>query len=180
MKGNSKAQKKDHRNRGDNKPKVPVCDIRDIPGHQTKDCFHLRTAKAAVANTKRGQNPRRDAVAYNSKKKPRVSVHDSDDESGYNSMVCVEEEVNIAQGMSDVVYLDSGCNKMILTLRKHLQRADRQMTTASKGKLTIASTGNFKGIYYAPEASNNLVDMKSITDKNCTITFDEDEVVIRN
>ena len=58
MKGNSKAQKKDHRNRGDYKPKVPVCDICDVPGHQTKDCFHLRTAKAAVANTKRGRDPR--------------------------------------------------------------------------------------------------------------------------
>ena len=128
-----------------------------------------------------------DEVAYNSKQKTRVSVHDSDDdESGYNSMVCVEEEVNMAQGMSDVVYLDSGCNKMILTSRKHmknLQRADKQMTTANKGKLTITSVGdagNFKGVYYAPAASNNLVDMKSITGKNCTITFDEDEVVIRN
>ena len=100
-------------------------------------------------------------------------------------MVRVKEEVNMAQGMSDVVYLDSGCNKMILTLRKHtknLQRADRQMTTANKGKLTITSVGdagNFKGVYNAPEASKNLVDMKSITDKNCTVTFDENEVVIR-
>ena len=76
MKENSKAQKKDHRNRGDNKPKVPVCDLCDVPGHHTKDCFHLRTAKAAVANTKRGRDPKRDAVAYNSKKKPRVLVHD--------------------------------------------------------------------------------------------------------
>ena len=106
MKGNSKAQKKDYRNRVDSKPKVH---------HHTKVCFHLRTAKAAVANTKRGRDPKRDAVAYNSKKKPRVSVHDSDDdESRYNSMVCVEEEVNMAQGMSDVVYLGSGCNKMII------------------------------------------------------------------
>ena len=51
---NSKAQKKDLRNRGDNKPKVPVCDMCDVPGHHTKDCFHLWTAKAAVVNTKRG------------------------------------------------------------------------------------------------------------------------------
>ena len=57
----------------------------------------------------------------------------------------------------------------------------RQMTTANKGKLTITSVGdagNFKGVYYAPEASENLEDMKSITDKNCTLTFDEDEVVV--
>ena len=50
-------------------------------------------------------------------------------------MVCVEEEVNMAQGMSDVVYLDSGCNKMIPTSRKHMKnlaRADRQMTSANK------------------------------------------------
>ena len=84
-----------------------------------------------MANTKRDRDPKRDAVAYNSKNKPRVSVHDSDDDvSEYNSMVCVEEEVNMARGMSDVVYLDSGCNKIILTLRKHmknLQRVDRQM-----------------------------------------------------
>ena len=57
------------------------------------------------------------------------------------------------------------------------------MTTANKGTLTITSVGdagNFKGVYYAPEARKNLVDIKSITDKNCTITFHEDEVVIRN
>ena len=42
----------------DSKPKVPVCNICDVPGHHTKDCFHLRTAKAAVANTKRGRDPR--------------------------------------------------------------------------------------------------------------------------
>ena len=28
-------------------------------------------------------------------------------------MVCVEEEVNMAQGMSDVVYLDSGCTRYL-------------------------------------------------------------------
>ena len=60
-----------------------------------------------MANTKRGRDPKRDAVAYNSKNKTRVSVHDSDDdESEYISMLCVEEEVNMAQGTSDVVYLD--------------------------------------------------------------------------
>ena len=100
-------------------------------------------------------------------------------------MVYVEAEANMAQGMSDAVYLDSGCNKMILTLRKHrknLQRADRQMTTANKGKLIIMSiddAGTFKGVYYTPEASKNLVDIKIITDKNCTVTFNEDDVVIR-
>ena len=107
-----------------------------------------------MANTKHGRDPKRDAVAYNSEMKTRVSVHDSDDyESGYNSMVCVEEKVNMAQGMSDVAYLDSGCNKMILTSRKrmkNLERADRQMTTANKGKLTITSVddaGNIKGFH---------------------------------
>lgn len=35
-------------------------------------------------------------------------------------------------------------------------------------------------VYCAPEASKNLVNMKSITNKNCTVIFDEDEVVIRN
>ena len=91
-----------------------------------------------------------------------MSLHDSnDDESEDNSMVCVEEEVY----MSDVVYLDSGSNKMIFTSRKHMKnraRNDRQMTTVNKGKLTITcvgDAGNFKGVYYAPEASRNLVDM---------------------
>ena len=101
-------------------------------------------------------------------------------------MICVEEEVNLAQSMSDVIYLDSGCNKMILTSKNHmtnLQRADRQMSTANKGKLSIHSVGDvgsFKKVYYAPEASKNLVDMKSITDRGCVVTFDNDEVVIRN
>ena len=36
MKGNSRAQKRDHRNREDTKPKVPVCDICDVPGHTPK------------------------------------------------------------------------------------------------------------------------------------------------
>ena len=43
----------------------------------------------------------------------------------------------------------------------------------------VCDAGYFKGVYYAPDVRKNLVDMKSITDKNCTITFDEDEVVIR-
>ena len=62
---------------------------------------------------------------------------------------------------------------------KNLQRTDRQMSTAYKDKLTITSVGdagNFKGVYYAPEESKNLVNMKSITDKNCTVILDEDEV----
>ena len=53
-------------------------------------------------------------------------------------------------------------------------RADKQMTTANQGKLTITSVCdavNFKGVYYAPKASKNFVDMKSITDNNCTITL---------
>ena len=66
-----------------------------------------------MANTKRGRDPKRDAVTYNIRKESRVS--------GYNSMVCVEEEVNMAQSMSDVVYLDSGSDKMILTSRKHMK-----------------------------------------------------------
>ena len=80
----------------------------------------------------------------------------------------------MAQGMSYVVYLDSGCNKMILTSRKdmkYLERADSQMTTANKGTLTITcvgDAGNFKGVFYAPEASKNLVDIKRIMNKNCT------------
>ena len=51
-----------------------------------------------------------------------------------------------------MVRIDSECNKMILTSRKHmkyLKRADRHITTANKGKLTITSvgdTGTFKGI----------------------------------
>ena len=48
----------------------------------------------------------------------------------------------MTQGMSDVVYLDCGCNKMILVLwkyTKNLERADRQMTPANKGKLTMTS-----------------------------------------
>jgi hypothetical protein len=57
------------------------------------------------------------------------------------------------------------------------------MLTANKGKLKIKGTGsagNFSNVYYAPDASRNLVDMKSVTAKNCTVTFDEDEVIIRN
>ena len=57
------------------------------------------------------------------------------------------------------------------------------MTTANKGKLKekgIGKAGSFKGVYFAPEASKNLIDMKSITDKICTVTFDGDEVIIRD
>ena len=34
--------------------------------------------------------------------------------------------------------------------------------------------------YFAPEVSKNLIDMKSIVDRNCTVTFDGDEVIIRD
>ena len=66
---------------------------------------------------------------------------------------------------------------------KNLQRVDKEMTTANKGKLKVKGIGeacSFKGVYFAPEASKNLIDMKSITDKNCTVKFDGDEVIIRD
>ena len=50
----------------------------------------------AVANTKRGRDPKRDAIdsQLQLKKHEYQCMNDSDDdESGYNSMVCVEEEV---------------------------------------------------------------------------------------
>ena len=74
-----------------------------------------------MANTKRGRDPTRYAVAYTSKKKQRVSVHESDDdESGYNSIVCVKEEVNMALGMSDMVYI----------LRQRVQQDDTYLEEA--------------------------------------------------
>ena len=73
----------------------------------------------------------------------------------------VYAEVNMAQSMSVVVYLDSGFNKMVLT---YLEEAHEKPSV---------------GAYYKPEASKNLVDIKSITDKNLIVTFDEDKVVIR-
>ena len=50
----------------------------------------------------------------------------------------IDEDAHMAQVMSDMVYLDSGSNKMITTWRKHvknLQQTDRQMTTANRGNL---------------------------------------------
>lgn len=55
----------------------------------------MKTAKAAVVSSKRGRDSRRETAPYKNKKKPRVSVHDSEDEAGYESMICVEEEVNL-------------------------------------------------------------------------------------
>ena len=57
------------------------------------------------------------------------------------------------------------------------------MSTADKGKFNIrgiGESGTFKSVYFAPRASINLIDMKSITDRNCTVTFDGDEVIIRD
>ena len=42
-------------------------------------------------------------------------------------MVWVEEKVDISQGMSDVIYLDSECNKIILTSRKQLKNLQRRL-----------------------------------------------------
>ena len=36
------------------------------------------------------------------------------------------------------------------------------------------------GVHYTPEASKNRFVMKSITDKNCTVTFYEYKMVIRH
>jgi hypothetical protein len=67
---------------------------------------------------------------------------------------------------------------------RNVQKVNRDMLTANKGKLKIKGTGSvghFSNAYYAPEASRNLVDIKSVTDKTCTVTFDDgDEVIIRN
>ena len=76
-----------------------------------------------------------------------------------------------------MVYLDSGCNKMILPSKKHLknlQRVDRQMATAKKSKLIITSIGDASNSKNAPEGKKTHVDMKS------TVIFDEDKVVIRH
>jgi hypothetical protein len=92
----------------------------------------------------------------------------------------------MAQSSSEDIYLDCGCNKMLLNSKKYMknvQTGNRDMLTAKKGKLKIKGTGsagNFSNVYYAPDASRNLVDMKSVTDKNCIVTFDGDEVIIRN
>ena len=184
MKGGK--QSKDNQGRGDNKSTIPRCDICDTPGHSTKDCYHLKDAKHAVASKKRGADSRKDRHNNKSRKKMRVRINDSDDGSGSESNVLVEGEVNMAQSSSEDIYLDCGCNKMLLTSMKHMknvQKVDREMMTANKGKLKIKGTGNagsFSNVYYAPDTSKNLIDMKSITDKNCTVTFDGDEVIIRN
>lgn len=92
----------------------------------------------------------------------------------------------MAQSSSEDIYLDCGCNKMLLTSKKYMtnvHKINREMMTANKGKLKITGTGsagNFNNVYYAPDASRNLIDMKSITDKNCSVTFDGDEVMITN
>ena len=63
------------------------------------------------------------------------------------------------------MYLDCTCNKMILTSKEHmknLRRVDKDMTTANKGKLKIrgiGEAGSFKGVYFAPEACKNLIDI---------------------
>ena len=72
-----------------------------------------------------------------------------------------EDDVNTAVDDSKwKVYKSKGrFNKCKM---KNLERADRQMTTANKGTLTITSVsdaGNLKVVYYAPKASNNLVDI---------------------
>jgi hypothetical protein len=184
MKGGK--HKKDQQSRGDNKSTVPRCDLCDTPGHSTKDCFHLKDAKFAVASKKRGADSRKDRHTNKERKKMRVKIDDSDEGSGSESNVLVEGEVNMAQSSSEDIYLDCGCNKMLLTSKKYMknvQVVDREMLTANKGTLKIKGTGsagNFSNVYYAPDASRNLVDMKSVTAKNCTVTFDEDEVIIRN
>lgn len=185
MKGGK--QGKDRQKRGDNnKSTIPRCDLCDIPGHSTKDCFHLKDAKFAVANKKRGADSRKDRHSNKGRKKMRVRIDDSDEGSGSESNVLIEGEANMAQSSSEDIYLDCGCNKMLLTSKKHMKnvkKVDREMTTANKGKLKIKGTGcagNFENVYFAPDASKNLVDMKSVTDKNCTVTFDGDEVIIRN
>ena len=138
-----------------------------------------------MASKKRGADSGKERHnSSNNRKKTRVTIDDSDN-SGDESNVLVEE-VNTAINTDEEVYLDCACNKMILTSKEHmknLQRVDKEMTTANKGKLKvkgIGEAGSFKGVYFAPEASKNLIDMKSITDKNCTVTFDGDEVIIRD
>jgi hypothetical protein len=92
----------------------------------------------------------------------------------------------MAQSHSEDIHLDCKCNRMLLTAKKYMrnvQKVNRDMLTANKGKLKIKGTGSvghFSNAYYAPEASRTLVDMKRVTDKTCTVTFDGDEVIIRN
>ena len=137
MKG-TKTHGKDSQVRGDYKSKVPKCEVCEIPGHQTKDCFHLRTAKAAVASKKRGADSGKERhSSSNNRKKTRVTIDDSDN-NGDESNVLLEE-VNTAINTDEEVYLDCACN-MILTSKEHmknLRRVDKEMTTANKGKLKI-------------------------------------------
>ena len=172
MKG-TKAHGKDSQVRDDCKSRVPKCELCN-----TKDCFHLRTARAAVASKKRGAHSGRER--HNNRMKARVTIEDSDN-SGDESNILVED---VIMASNEKGCINCACNKMILTSKEHmknLQRVDKKK--ANKGKLKfkgIGEAGSFKGVYFAPEASKNLIDMKSIKDKNCTVTFDGDEVIIRD
>ena len=81
----TKAHGKDSQVRGDYKSKVPKCEICEIPGHQTIDCFHLRTAKAAVASKKRGADSGKERHSSNNRKETRVTIDDNsgDESSGF-------------------------------------------------------------------------------------------------
>jgi hypothetical protein len=136
----------------------------------------LKDAKFAVASQKRGADSGKD---NKDRKKRRVKIDDSDEESDSKGNVLVEGEVNMAQSYSEDIHLDCGCNRMLLTAKKYMrnvQKVNRDMLTANKGKLKIKGTGSvghFSNAYYGPEASRN-------TDKTCTVTFDGDEVITRN
>jgi hypothetical protein len=158
------------------------CEFCDKPGHRTKDCFHMKRMKKQFKNTKRGADSYMDR--HQSQKRRvdnRLTIRDSDEES--NVLI---EEVNAAENDTEQIYLDCGCNKMVLNSTKsmrNLRHERREMSTANKGKLKISAIGDagiHKNVYFAPEASKNLVDMKSITSRGYTVLFDNDEVIIRN
>ena len=72
---------KDRQKRGNNKSTIPRCDLCDILGHSTKDCFHLKDAKFTVAKKKRGADSRKDRRRNKGRRKMRVRIDQMKDQA---------------------------------------------------------------------------------------------------
>ncbi len=179
-----KKKQGNHSGRGDKHETTTRCEACNRPGHKTSECTVLQAFRRDYAKKRQKEKDRNFKVS----KRPKLRIQDSDNSSvgsGSDSHVCIEE-VNIAQDQSeDKIYVDCGCNRVVLTSREHLtqvRKVNREMGTAGKeAKLKVTAEGTagvHKNVYFAPKASKNLMCIKSITEQGVIVWFDEDEIIL--
>jgi hypothetical protein len=177
-----KFNKRKSHDRGDRHTKHTSCEACGKDNHSTRDCRVLKAYRQEFSKKRSAENT--DKYKGSQREKSKLRVLDSDD-SGSESNILVDGSAMHVETTNELIYLDCGCNKVVLRTREHMtnmHKVNITMRTADKrGCLRIIATGevgNMKDVYHAPDANKNLICMQALTANGYKVTFEGDEVII--